>query len=543
MTDYEKLAYKIFKDIEPISYLEEKYKKRNTLGLVTRFAPSPTGFVHTGSLFAALISYRMAKQTNGVFYFRLEDTDTKREVDNSKYQLLDELKSFGIIPDEGYLGDKEEGLYGPYTQSNRKFIYDIVINELIKRNLAYPCFCNNDELNKCRCEQESLKVRTGYYGKWAKCRDLSPLEAIKKIDNNEPYIIRFKSHGNFNNKIKVHDLIRGDLELSQNDLDIVIRKSDFLPTYHFAHLCDDHFMRTTTVIRGEEWLPSLPIHLELFDALGFERPSYAHLPVIMKLDNGKRRKLSKRHDPEASVSYFLEKGYPIEAILEYLFTIANSNYEEWRMNNKSYDDFIMTFDKMSLDGALFDMNKINSISKELLGSMTKEEIAKRSYEWALEYDNNLKEFIESDYDYYVKIMGLEREKENPRKDYEKYSDILTAIQYFNLDNYLELISTQNIAYDSDIINSYLSSLDCSNEDEWLDYLKEKANTLGYCINNKEYKANKEKYKGNFGAFMGVIRLLVTGRSVSQNLYHIGKIIGKENLEKRFEKAIEIISKK
>ena len=543
MNNYEKLAYAIFGDCKPISYLDELYPKRKTEGLVTRFAPSPTGFLHTGSLFAALISYQMAKQTNGVFYFRLEDTDGKREVDNSKYALLKELAAFDIIPDEGYMGQYEKGIYGPYVQSQRKEIYDIVINELIKRGRAYPCFCHTSELNEIRTIQEKQKERTGYYGKYAKCRDLSPEEAIKRIENNEPYIIRFRSLGDFSNKIKVHDLIRGDLELSQNDLDIVIRKSDGLPTYHFAHLVDDHFMHTTTVIRGEEWLPSLPIHLELFESLGFEPPQYAHLPVIMKIDNGKRRKLSKRYDEEAAVSYFIEAGYPKEAIIEYLFTLANSNYEEWRMNHPSYKDFKMSFDKMSLDGALFDVLKINNISKELLGAMSKEEIALRSYEWAQKYSEPLCNFIKKDYNYYVKIMGLEREKENPRKDYEKYSDILSAIDYFDDDIYLELMKNQNVSYDEDILNCYLDSLDMENEEAWLAYLKEKANSFGYCTINKEYKAHPEAYKGNFGAFMGYIRVFVTGKSVSQNLYYVGNIIGKDNLQKRFQKALAIIKEK
>ncbi len=543
MNDYEKLAYAIFGDCKPISYLDELYPERNTNGLVTRFAPSPTGFLHTGSLFAALISYQMAKQTNGVFYFRLEDTDGKREVDNSKYALLKELAAFDIVPDEGYMGQYEKGIYGPYVQSQRKEIYDIVINELIKRGRAYPCFCQAEELNEIRAIQESQKERTGYYGKYAKCRDLSPLEAIKRIENNEPYIIRFRSLGDFSKKVNVHDLIRGDLELSQNDLDIVIRKSDGLPTYHFAHLVDDHFMHTTTVIRGEEWLPSLPIHLELFESLDYLPPQYAHLPVIMKIDNGKRRKLSKRYDEEAAVSYFIEAGYPKEAIIEYLFTLANSNYEEWRMNHSSYKDFMMSFDKMSLDGALFDVLKINNISKELLGAMSKEEIALRSYEWAQKYSDPLCKFIEKDYNYYVKIMGLEREKENPRKDYEKYSDILSAIDYFDDDIYFELIKSQNVSYDEDILNCYLDSLDMENEEAWLAYLKEKANSFGYCTVNKEYKAHPEAYKGNFGAFMGYIRVFVTGKSVSQNLYYVGNIIGKDNLQKRFQKALAIIKEK
>lgn len=544
MSSYEDLSKAIFKDCKPIEYLDSLFKERTTKGLVTRFAPSPTGFLHTGSLFACLIAYKMAKQSDGVFYFRLEDTDTKREVENSKYTLLNELAKFDIVPDEGFMGDYEIGNYGPYVQSKRQEIYDIVINELIKRGRAYPCFCDSEKLNEVRKEQEKNKERTGYYGKYASCRNLPIDEAIRRIENKEPYIIRFKSMGDFNQKVVVKDLIRGELNLSQNDLDIVIRKSDGLPTYHFAHLVDDHFMYTTTVIRGEEWLPSLPIHLELFDSLNFKRPDYAHLPVIMKIDNGKRRKLSKRYDKEAAVSYFFEAGYPYEAILDYLYTIANSNYEEWKENGLTYNDFTLSFDKMSLDGALFDILKINSLSREFIGKMPKEELAKRSYEWAKLYDSKLCKFIENDYSYYVKIMGLEREKENPRKDYEKYMDIYPLIDFFDFNNFVELFKELDIKeYDQSVLDYYLESIKLSNEEEWLSYLKEKANELNYCTNNKEYKANPEMYKGNFGQFMGIIRAFVTGKKVSQNLYYIGNIIGEDNLRKRFVKAIEIISKK
>ncbi len=528
----EDLAKVIFGDIEDISYLEDKYPERLNKNMVTRFAPSPTGFIHTGSLFASLIAYHMAKQENGIFYIRLEDTDTKREINDSKFLLLSQLKEFGIVPDEGFLGTTQVGDYGPYVQSERKHIYDIVINDLVKRGLAYPCFCNQEELSNLRLEQTNNKERTGYYKDYAKCRNISIEDAINRINNKEEYIIRFKSYGNFDEKIRVIDMIRGELDLSCNDQDIVIRKKDGLPTYHFAHMVDDHFMHTTCVIRGEEWLPSLPIHLELFNAMGYKAPMYAHLPVIMKLDNGKRRKLSKRLDHEASVSFFIEAGYPKEAILEYLYTLSNSNYEIERLKLKSYSDFKMSFDKMSLDGALFDMEKIGSISKEILGNMTKEEIANRAYQWALKYDSKLFDFINKDYEYFVSIMNLERDKENKRKDYTNYGDIYSAINYFDDDVYKTLAIEFKDMFNDDIFDCYLNSLDCDDEIKWLEYMKIQAGLLGYCTNNKEYKANKEAYKGNFGDFMGIVRIMATGKKVSQNLYYVGNIISKERLRKR-----------
>lgn len=545
------LANLIFSDVnETIEDLEKRFPKRNLSknALVTRFAPSPTGFLHTGSLFTSLIAYKLAKDSNGVFYIRLEDTDTKREIEGSGEDLLKQLKAFNIIPMEGYLGNHEVGAYGPYKQSERASIYRVVIKHLIEIGRAYPCFCTSEDLDALRKDQEAKKLTPGYYGEFAKCRNISIDEAYERIKNGEHYVIRFKSNGNHENKIKVHDLIRGDLELSENDQDIVILKSDGLPTYHFAHAVDDHFMRTNCVTRGEEWLSSLPIHIELFNALGFELPNYAHLPVIMKLDNGNRRKLSKRKDDEAAVSYFLKDGYPVEALIEYLLTIANSNFEEWKAEHKttSNDEFKLTFEKMSLDGALFDIMKLKFISKEILSRMNKEEITNRAYKWAKIYDEKLLNLINLDRNYFMSIMNIEREKENPRKDYEKFSDIFNIIKFFYKDYYLELMQNElpfNPFIDKSVIKSllqeFIDTLDLSlDEQNWFNSLKELGKKFGFAESNKIYKQNKDQYIGHIGDVAEILRITYTSSKQSPNLYYVLQILGKEQLKERINFVIE-----
>lgn len=541
------LANLIFSDVnETIEDLEKRFPKRNLSenALVTRFAPSPTGFLHTGSLFTSLIAYKLAKDSNGVFYIRLEDTDTKREIEGSGEDLLKQLKAFNIIPMEGYLGNSEVGLYGPYKQSERASIYRVVIKYLIEIGRAYPCFCTSEDLDALRKDQEIKKLTPGYYGEFAKCRNISVDEAYERIKNGEHYVIRFKSNGNHENKIKVHDLIRGDLELSENDQDIVILKSDGLPTYHFAHAVDDHFMRTNCVTRGEEWLSSLPIHIELFNTLGFELPSYAHLPVIMKLDNGNRRKLSKRKDDEAAVSYFLKDGYPVEALIEYLLTIANSNFEEWKAEHKttSNDEFKLTFEKMSLDGALFDIMKLKFISKEILSRMTKEEITNKAYEWAKIYDEKLLHLINLDRNYFMSIMNIEREKENPRKDYEKFSDIFNIIKFFYKDYYIELMQNElpfNPFIEKSVIKAllkeFIDTLDLSlDEQNWFNSLKELGKKFGFAESNKIYKQNKDQYIGHVGDVAEILRITFTSSKQSPNLYYVLQILGKEQLKERID---------
>jgi len=546
MANYVDLANLIFPNVtQTIEDLEKLYPERDLPkdAMVTRFAPSPTGFLHTGSLFTSLVSARYAKQSGGVFYIRLEDTDTKREIRGSGESLIEQLSVFDVIPDEGYISDtKEIGNYGPYKQSQRSHLYNVVIKHLISIGRAYPCFCSAEELAELRAIQEANKEIPGYYGKYAKYRNLSVDEAIEKINNNEPYIIRFKSMGDHNNKIKFHDEIKGDLELTENDQDIVILKSDGLPTYHFAHLVDDHFMRTTHITRGEEWLSSLPIHLELFDTMGYQRPKYAHLPVIMKVENGNRRKLSKRKDEEAAVSYFLEQGYPKYGFIEYLLTIANSNYEAWRDENldKDFYDFKLSFDKMSLDGALFDLAKVANISKERMAYKKAYDLANEVKAWANTYHKEFYDKIIENEDFFISILNIEREKEKPRKDYAKYSDIYPIISFFYDDVYNQIDKTQiewnpvmDKALIKEVLVDYINTFDLSlTEEEWFDSLKQLAVRHGFADNIKVWKKDKEAYKGHVGDVSEFLRLCLAGRKNSPNLYCVQKILGKDKVIER-----------
>ncbi len=552
--DRKELANLIFPDVKlTVSDLEAKYPSRNLPenAMVTRFAPSPTGFLHTGSLFTSLIAWKFAKQSNGVFYIRLEDTDTKREIEGSGESLLKELAKFNIINDEGYYGTHEEGNYGPYKQSDREGLYRVVIKEMIENDLAYPCFCSSEDLAKLREKQEQDKIIPGYYGEFASCRFLSPREAIKKIQNGEPYIIRFKSRGNHNNKEHFSDLIRGELDLAQNDQDIVILKSDGLPTYHFAHLVDDHFMHSTHITRGEEWLSSAPIHIELFRAMGWDAPKYAHLPVIMKLDNGNRRKLSKRKDSEAAVSFFLQEGYPTEGFIEYLLTIANSNYEEWRKENPnaSSDEFMLSFNKMSLDGALFDLDKVKFICKELISKMKTVEIVEASTKWAKIYSPELLTLIEENPEMYSQILSIEREQEKPRKDYAKYSDIYPSITFFYDKFYNTYLNEKVLPWNENfskediklVLETYAKTINLElDQEEWFNTIKELASSLGFAANVKDYKKNKEAYKGHVGDISEMIRIAVSTSKQSPNLYFVLKILGKDKVIERLQKTINTL---
>jgi glutamyl-tRNA synthetase len=547
----EDLVKLIFPDINlTIEDLEKRYPARNLKdgARVTRFAPSPTGFLHTGSLFTSLVAFKVAKDSGGVFYTRLEDTDTKREIKGSGDLLIKQLHEFGIDPDEGYFGtDKENGVYGPYKQSDRKEIYETVIKDMLLKGTAYVDFATPEELDAIREEQTANKEITGYYGKYAKYRDLSIEEVISKVKNNEPYVIRFKSTGDHSNKIKVHDEIRGDLELTQNDQDIVILKSDGLPTYHFAHVCDDHFMHTTHITRGEEWLPSLPIHLEMFRSLGWKAPKYAHLPVIMKMDNGTRRKLSKRKDPEASVDFFLESGYEPKSLLVYLMTIANSNYEDYIVQSKNYDlsTFKFNLNKMSLDGALFDIDKLNFYGKEVLGAMNKDEIFDKSYAWAKHFSKDLLTFIESNKEQYKEILNIEREKKNPRKDYAKYGDIYENIKFFNHDEFLKITEdgfdfSKNI--NPEIVINLLKDYKghyCLNKEENDRYneIKVIGAKYNFCTDSKLYKQNPDAYLGSMNDICEIIRVVVSGRKVTPNLFSILKILGEIEIDNRIDLAI------
>ena len=431
--NYKDLADLIFPDAKEISYYEEKYKKRDLPegAIVTRFAPSPTGFVHIGGLYQALVARTVAKKTGGVFFLRVEDTDQKREVENGVTGIVNSLKDFDLSPDEGMISEEDEiGEYGPYKQSLRKEIYQAYAKYMIEQGKAYPCFCTPEELEKIREKQEAAKVRTGYYGVWAHCRNISVDEAIEKIKAGEKYIVRFKSQGREDKKIKHHDVIKGNVDFPENDQDIIIIKSDGLPTYHFAHLVDDHLMGTTHVIRSDEWLSSVPLHLQLFYEAGFKAPKYAHISPIMKNDNGNKRKLSKRKDPEAAVSYYAEIGVPSDSVKEYLLNIANSSFENWRKQNpeKQIEEFDFSLNKMSVSGALFDMVKLLDVSKSVISKYSAEKIYEEASKWSEKYDEELQKMLE-DKEYALKIFGIERGGKKPRKDIAKWSDVKENIEY------------------------------------------------------------------------------------------------------------------
>ncbi len=548
MKTYVDLANYIFPEInETIADLEAKYPARKLPegAEVTRFAPSPTGFLHLGSLFTSLVAHKVAKDTGGVFYLRLEDTDTKREVEGSGDELVRQLAYFGIDPKEGYLGH-DVGEYGPYKQSERAYIYKVCIKELMKKGRAYPCFCSAEQLEETRQIQEAMKEIPGYYGDYAICRTLTPDEAIAKIEAGEPYVIRFKSTGNHNNKVTFHDEVRGDISIAENDMDIVILKSDGLPTYHFAHAVDDHFMHTTTVIRGEEWISSAPIHLELFDTLGFARPKYAHLPVIMKLDNGNKRKLSKRKDPEASVSHFIKEGFPKEALLVYLMSIANSNFEEWTAQNHSYnlDEFKFSFDKMSLDGVLFDQDKLNFFSKEIIALMSAEEVYNRVHDWA---KGTFKERLEAYKETSIAALNIERGGEKARKDYACYKDVYPIISLFykedNEKEYSEVGLSFNPNIPSSVIKEVLEDFKESNDyslgnDVWFSTVKELGARHKFAESGKIFKQNPEAYVGHVGDVAEIIRLAVTNRKNSPNLHDVLVILGKEEVDRRIDRALK-----
>ena len=541
--DNKDLANLIFPNVKGYEYYEKKYPARDLPegAIVTRFAPSPTGFVHIGSLFQALVAWKVAKQTKGVFFLRVEDTDQKREVENGVSGIVNSLNDFGIIPTEGMTDENNEiGEYGPYKQSLRKDIYQSYAKKLIEEGKAYPCFCTPETLEEIRSNQEKAKERTGYYGKWTRCRNMPIDMAAEKIKNGESYIIRLKSPGNPDKKIKHKDIIKGNIDFPENDQDIVIIKSDGLPTYHFAHAVDDHLMGTTTVIRADEWVASVPLHLQLFYMLGFKAPKYAHISPIMKMDGESKRKLSKRKDPEAAVSYYKEEGIPKQSVIEYLVNIANSNFEIWRKQNtdKSIDEFTLELNKMGVSGALFDMVKLLDVSKTVISKYTAEEVYTAALEWAKEYDSELAEML-SDKEYSLKVLGIERGNVKPRKDIAKWSDIKNII-YYMYDNkfdkngefeYQKIIDKDEI---EKIVKSYFENHYDENDDKqtWFNKIKDLAEEMGYAREVKEYKANPEAFKGHVGDISTVLRVKLTGRCNTPDLYEIMQVIGKERLLKR-----------
>ncbi|MGL5381565.1 glutamate--tRNA ligase [Clostridium sp.] len=547
--NFEKLAELMFPNVDktPEDYIG-MYPKRELKdgAVVCRYAPSPTGFQHIGGVFAALINERLASQTDGVFYLRIEDTDQKREVAGAIEDTIETMHNFGMDFSEGMTGENDfKGNYGPYRQSQRAEIYKTFAKDLVRKGLAYPCFCTPEELADLREKQTAAKITPGYYGEYAKFRNITEEEAIERINNGESYIVRLKSPGNIENRVEFHDLIKGDISFPENNQDIVIIKGDGLPTYHFAHAIDDALMRTNHVIRGEEWLSSLPIHVQLFDVLGLERPQYAHIPTIMKNDNGSKRKLSKRKDAEAAVSYYKEVGYPMVTVIEYLLNIINSTFEEWRTENPTadYHDFEVSLDKMSKSGALFDIVKLNDVSKEIICKMKAEDVYNYYVAWAKEFDKEMYELVTANEEMSKEIFNIDKDGPKPRKDFAKWDEVKEKIFYFfdelfakETADKIELPKTVTLEKAKEVIETYAKEFNynVSSQEEWFEDLKTIALNLGYCANRKEYKANPESYKGMISDVAGAVRAAVTHRSNTPDLYTIMHILGEEKVRARFE---------
>ena len=532
--------------------LEAKYPPRNLPkgAEVTRVAPSPTGFMHVGTLYGALIDERTAHLSGGIFMLRLEDTDQKREVKEAVDLILQGFHNNQITNDEGpVLGECEKGNYGPYFQSARKEIYQAFVKKLLEEDKAYLCFCTEEENARLHEMQAKANVRGGYYGPFAKCRKLTEDEVLENLKAGKKFVVRFKSLGHYTKKIILEDMVRGKREFPENDLDVVIMKCDGLPTYHFAHAVDDHLMRTTIVVRGDEWLSTWPLHSQLFDALGWKAPKYVHTPTIQKVDeNGNRRKLSKRLDPEANAMSFVKNGYPKEALIEYLLNLANSNFEDWRRQNpdKSYKEFPFSIKKIGSSGALFDFVKLDSIARDTIGRMTAEQVYDNALSWCEKYDTEFASKMKENADYMKQILDIERAgAKKVRKDITTWKDVKKETSFFfddiftlSFDEAKELIKTIS---DNDIKNILKDYIEIYNHQDdknvWFEKIKQVADKNGFCCDMKAYKANPENFKGSVADVAGVIRVFITGRTQSADLYAIMQVMGKERVINRLSKGI------
>ena len=559
--NYRELAELLFPDIDKTpDYYEAKYPQRDLPeeAAVTRLAPSPTGFIHLGNLYVAMIDERLAHKKGGVCYLRVEDTDEKREVEGAVPVLLDTLGYFGIEFDEGACrsgvpestdnpdepGSAQRGAYGPYWQSMRSDIYKACVKKLVSEGKAYPCFMTEEEIAEIRAAQTAEKIDPGIYGKYAKHRDLSLQEVKARIAAGEEYVVRFRSEGDPSRYFKVKDAIRGEISMPENIQDVVILKKNDLPTYHYAHVVDDHFMRTSIVVRGEEWMASLPIHVQLFEAMGWEVPLYCHNTVLMKIDEttGQKRKLSKRKDPELGLSYYKELGYFPEAVREYLMTVLNSDYEEWRIANpyEDYRNFDFSAEKMSDSGTLFDINKLNDISKDVLAKKSAEEIYDFELSWAEEYDPDKAALLKENKDMLLKVFDIDRGGEKPRKDLVYAKQIFTFIRYF-FDEYFEYESEWPAEVSPEdrreILKRYIEGYDPADDNSaWFEKVRGITADLGYAVKPKDYKKNPDQYKGHVGHVSGVIRIAITGRSNSPDLWTIQQIMGPDMVRSRIERA-------
>lgn len=524
---------------------EKMYPERDLPegAMVTRYGPSPTGSVHLGNLLSAFADMVYAKQTNGSFYLRIEDTDQKRMIDGGIENITSVLHDFDILPNEGYSFD---GNYGPYQQSKRTEIYQTYIKDLIKQGLAYPCFMTEEEQNNIKEEQAINKAKIGIYGMYAVDRDLSLEEVKEKLANGEEYVIRLKSPGNANKQIEVVDCIKGKMKFPEHDIDTVLLKKDGTPTYHFAHAIDDHLMHTTHVIRGDEWVSSLPLHIQLFEVLGFKPVKYAHIaPITIKdQETGNIRKISKRKDPWFGVKYYDENGIPIEALHLYLATITNTNFEEWYLNNtdKDISEFEFSFDKQAIGGTSFDEAKLVNLCKTYFSRKSGEEIYNETYSWALKHDEEYAKLLEENKDFMIQFFNIEKDGPRPRKDIAKYSDVKEEFSYaidsiFKKENYSKYDGDKT--YDVELIKEYVEQIDLSvTNEEWFNKTKEFAIEHGYAGSPKEYKKAPEEYKGHVGDICEALRVMITGRTKSPDLFSIMKILGKDRINNRIEQYKE-----
>ena len=527
--------------------LEEKYPLRQVPegAVITRMAPSPTGFVHLGNLVQGLTSERMAHQSGGVLFLRVEDTDAKREVPGAVEVLIDTLKHYGIAFDEGATKDADFGVYGPYRQRQRAAIYHVYAKKLVAEGMAYPCFCTEEELAAMREKQEAAKQTTGYYGPYAVWRDRSLEDIQAQLDAGNPWVLRFRSTGNIANQFKFNDLVKGDLTITENDVDHALLKSDGIPTYHFAHAVDDHLMRTTHVVRGDEWLPTLPFHIQLFKALGFKLPKYVHIGPLMKMDGTSKRKLSKRKDPELALTFYKAEGFPVEAVYEYIMTLLNSNYEDWRRANPDAPatDFKFSPKKLNPAGNLFDYAKLTDVSKNEIARMDAQKVYRLLTAWAKEFDPDFGEKLESDPEYATAILAIGRGGKKPRKDLATWKEAKPYMGFF-YDEYLEKpvfdekFSAETI---KTVLTKFLAVYDPADDSsEWFNKVKAITEEIGFTTDMKAYKADPTAFPGTVADVSGFLRLAITGKQNAPDLYTVMQILGADRSKARIQAAIDTL---
>ncbi len=543
--DYQALANLLFPNVtDTPESLEDKYPLRQIPegAVITRMAPSPTGFVHLGNLVQGLTSERMAHQSGGVLFLRVEDTDAKREVPGAVEVLIDTLKHYGISFDEGATHDGDSGIYGPYRQRQRAAIYHVYAKKLVSEGQAYPCFCTEEQLAAMREIQEANKENTGYYGKYAMWRDRSLEDIRAELDAGHPWVLRFRSTGSIENQFKFDDLVKGKLTITENDVDHVLLKSDGIPTYHFAHAVDDHLMRTTHVVRGDEWLPTLPFHIQLFKALGFKLPKYVHIGPLMKMDGTSKRKLSKRKDPELALTFYKAEGFPVKAVYEYIMTILNSNFEDWRRANPDAptDDFKFSPKKLNPAGSLFDYAKLVDVSKNVISRMTAEEVYALLTEWAREFDPDFGEKLSADPAFATAILAIGRGGKKPRKDLAVWKDAKDYMGFF-YDDYLQTpVFDEKFSKETIVtaLEKFLAVYDYSDDSAaWFEKVKGITEEMGFTCDMKAYKADPAAFPGTVADVSTFIRQAVTGKLNAPDLHAVMQVLGYERSVARIRNAM------